>query len=103
MKRRLALKICRALHDPLRYRMTGRGLRQSLRHRGKWKFNTVHSANKIGRDRFDERFPYVPTDEEQVESFGFGMAALIDCLAPTKEEATRRKDELWEMLMDDAE
>jgi hypothetical protein len=89
VKRRTALKICRDLFDQSRpWR------RHPLR-----RFTTNREAIAIGRRHWrDERFPYIPSDDEQVEGFGFVMSALIDGLAPNDDAANEAKGRLWEAI-----
>ena len=84
MKLRTAIKICRYEFEP------------EIRWRSRYSYAQIRNAIKRcrRRDIKDKRIPYIPSIEEQKESFDMMGCILIDVMCDDPDEADRRKTEL---------
>lgn len=105
MKLRTALKICRAIHDPMgnSSRTDGERKRRWNRHcYVRWSRGQILEATRIGRKATrnypgDQRFPYIPSDEEMHESTEIMGCLWLDIAAEvgiaTREQADEKKQQ----------
>ena len=90
MKLRTARKIANWFYGPYRWK--------KLRIRG-WKHSTRRKAIKLCEKHWlDRRIPYIPSEEEEIEGFGFMMGMLADCFIDDEKEREQVKNEMWEKI-----
>ncbi len=91
MRLRLAIKIQRYIEEPWRY-----GYRMPRYTRPQ-----IEQSRAVCRRRWcmkgRSRIPYIPTDDELTERFGFGMGILADA-AMDEDDAEKFKDRMWTEL-----